>query len=430
MTNEIKVGDEVICIDDTGLVGEKVKLNEKYKVTYVDAETIKVLVNNENQHFFSYRFKKVIDDVVVPPVKLNPDLKKEETKPVVSPEKFSVGDVVICIDNTDFDFMLNLNEKYKVTYISTDYGNIKVLINNKEYWFLPCRFKKDTTVEHATSPEGRSPSIGIFKAGDEAICIDNKGFSHMLNLNEKYKVTEVKGSLHSEIKDDYLTILIGEGKYYFYANRFKKAEVSALEATKEYQYLTNRIEQKKKIDNALLAGGKLYNDYYQAIYLASHRIIGKLCTQKILSAPIKTMYCGNAIINQCIKFGSCFVEIRKDYKNNTFWEWQILPYETMFRIETTKGKLIEFQQSKTGPDYQSLTKYNIETATPEQLAESYAMRFSPKQIVHIRVGEGMYGTSSIFFDEKGEAQIIRELNDKFDADIISGLIELKEKSFE
>lgn len=64
------------------------------------------------------------------------------------------------------------------------------------------------------------------------------------------------------------------------------------------------------------------------------------------------------------------------------------------------------------------------------MAESYAMRFSPKQIVHIRVGEGMYGTSSIFFDEKGEAQIIRELNDKFDADIISGLIELKEKSFE
>jgi hypothetical protein len=64
-----------------------------------------------------------------------------------------------------------------------------------------------------------------------------------------------------------------------------------------------------------------------------------------------------------------------------------LPPDSIFRIETTKGKLLEFQQSKDGPDYQSLARVEVTKATEAELQQSSAIRFAPEQIVHCRIGD-------------------------------------------
>jgi hypothetical protein len=61
--------------------------------------------------------------------------------------------------------------------------------------------------------------------------------------------------------------------------------------------------------------------------------------------------------NLCIA-GDWFVEIvvNPDNPKEGVYRAVPLPPETMYRIETVKGKLIEFQQSKEGPDYQALVR--------------------------------------------------------------------------
>ncbi len=85
----------------------------------------------------------------------------------------------------------------------------------------------------------------------------------------------------------------------------------------------------------------------------------------------------SSVVNQLIVYGDCFVEI---LRGRPLWDWTkkdyILPVNTMYRIETTKGKLLEFQQSAVGPDYQALTS---------NANSSFAMRFKPEEIIHFRV---------------------------------------------
>jgi intein/homing endonuclease len=63
------------------------------------------------------------------------------------------------------------------------------------------------------------------------------------------------------------------------------------------------------------------------------------------------------------------------------------PADSMFRIETTKGKLLEFQQSKDAPDYNSLARVDITRATQADLIAATALRFAPEQIIHMRIGD-------------------------------------------
>lgn len=75
---------------------------------------------------------------------------------------------------------------------------------------------------------------------------------------------------------------------------------------------------------------------------------------------------------------------------------KILPPETVFRIQTTKGNLLEFQQSKEGPDYASLLRVPIDKMTEKDFVEATALRFKPEEIVHVRrapYNAGGYGTS-------------------------------------
>ena len=92
-----------------------------------------------------------------------------------------------------------------------------------------------------------------------------------------------------------------------------------------------------------------------------------------------------------------------------------LPADSIYRIETTKGKLLEFQQSKEGPDYQSLARVDVTQANDAELAQATAIRFAPEQIVHIRIGDDRktfypYGVS-IIEPARGPAHQLRLMED-------------------
>ncbi len=92
-----------------------------------------------------------------------------------------------------------------------------------------------------------------------------------------------------------------------------------------------------------------------------------------------------------------------------------LPPESIFRMETTKGKLVEFQQSKEGPDYQSLARVEVSQATEADLQQATAIRFTPEQIIHIRIGDDRktfypYGVS-LMEAARGPAHQLRLMED-------------------
>jgi hypothetical protein len=115
--------------------------------------------------------------------------------------------------------------------------------------------------------------------------------------------------------------------------------------------------------------------------------------------------------------GDFFWEIIIDIENPKYGVIGLvpLPPDSMYRIETTKGKLVEFQQSKEGPDYQSLARVEITQATDADLQQATAIRFAPEQIVHIRIGDDRstfypYGVSLIE-PARGPAHQLRLMED-------------------
>jgi hypothetical protein len=92
-----------------------------------------------------------------------------------------------------------------------------------------------------------------------------------------------------------------------------------------------------------------------------------------------------------------------------------LPADSIYRIETTKGKLVEYQQSKEGPDYQSLARVEVTQATEADLQQATAVRFAPAQVVHFKIGDDRktfypYGVSLIEA-ARGPAHQLRLMED-------------------
>lgn len=101
-------------------------------------------------------------------------------------------------------------------------------------------------------------------------------------------------------------------------------------------------------------------------------------------------------------YGDLFYELVISLDNPTDGILKLtkLPAESMYVIETTKGKIVEFQQSKEGPDYQSLTRAPVVQATDQEIMMATAIRFSPEQVVHIKIGDDRktfypYGVSMV-----------------------------------
>lgn len=116
-------------------------------------------------------------------------------------------------------------------------------------------------------------------------------------------------------------------------------------------------------------------------------------------------------------FGDQFLElvIDPDEPKAGVIKIQNLPPESIYRIETVKGRLIEFQQSAQGPDYEALSKVDILQATDLDLIQSNAIRFAPNQIVHMRIGDDRrtfypYGVSLIE-PARGPAHLLRLMED-------------------
>jgi hypothetical protein len=94
---------------------------------------------------------------------------------------------------------------------------------------------------------------------------------------------------------------------------------------------------------------------------------------------------------------------------------QDLPADSMYRIESTKCRLIEFQQSKEGPDFHALTRSEVTKATEADLQQSTAIRFSPHQVIHFRIGDDRrtfypYG-QSLIEPARGPAHQLRLMED-------------------
>ena len=118
----------------------------------------------------------------------------------------------------------------------------------------------------------------------------------------------------------------------------------------------------------------------------------------------------------CI-FGDLFLEtvINLDNPKEGVYKVVPLPPETMYRIETVKGKLIEFQQSKEGPDYQSIVKGPVQELDSKEVSQGTAIRFAPSQIIHMRIGDDRktfypYG-QSLIEPARGPAHSLRLLED-------------------
>jgi hypothetical protein len=118
----------------------------------------------------------------------------------------------------------------------------------------------------------------------------------------------------------------------------------------------------------------------------------------------------------CI-FGDSFYEMITDMESPKLGVLKIqeLPPDSMYKIVTTKGKLVEYQQSKEGPDYQSLTRGNIAQSSDLELQQSTAIRFAPQQIIHMYLGEDRktfypYG-QSLIEPARGPAHQLRLMED-------------------
>jgi hypothetical protein len=120
--------------------------------------------------------------------------------------------------------------------------------------------------------------------------------------------------------------------------------------------------------------------------------------------------------NLCI-FGDWFVEcvVNPDNPKEGLYRTVPLPPETMYRIETVKGKLVEYQQSKEGPDYQAIVRGPVTGQNEMELNQTTAIRFAPNQIVHFRIGDDRktfypYG-QSLIEPARGPAHSLRLMED-------------------
>lgn len=121
--------------------------------------------------------------------------------------------------------------------------------------------------------------------------------------------------------------------------------------------------------------------------------------------------------NELFTYGDRFYELIIDPDNpkNGVIAMKSLPPASMYRVETVKGRLLEYQQSNEGPDLNALTKGDPTKLSDQDLATSTATRFRPEQIVHMRVGEERstfypYGVSLIE-PARGPAHQLRLMED-------------------
>lgn len=131
--------------------------------------------------------------------------------------------------------------------------------------------------------------------------------------------------------------------------------------------------------------------------------------------------------NLC-KYGDLILELVIDPSRPELGIQKIrdLPCETIWRLETVRGRLLEFQQSTFGPDYRVLSDqphggqntpgtWQFQIQGMQEMARGPIIRFTPDQIIHVRIGyerKGFYPYGvSIIENAKGPAQSLKLMED-------------------
>ncbi|MEI8270563.1 MAG: portal protein, partial [bacterium] len=114
--------------------------------------------------------------------------------------------------------------------------------------------------------------------------------------------------------------------------------------------------------------------------------------------------------------GDLFLEmvINEDNPKEGFYRAVSLPPEQIFRIETIKGRLLEFQQAKDAPDIKSAIA-GMESPGNVDEKQTNVIRFHPNQMIHIKIGDDRqqfypYG-QSLIEPARGPAHSLRLMED-------------------
>lgn len=124
-----------------------------------------------------------------------------------------------------------------------------------------------------------------------------------------------------------------------------------------------------------------------------------------------------ALVKRLCIFGDGFYEliINPNSPKDGVLKIQELPADSVYKIVTSKGRVVEYQQSQEGPDYQSLTRSEVTKSTDVELQQSTAIRFFPKQVIHMALGDDRktfypYG-QSLIEPARGPAHQLRLMED-------------------
>lgn len=172
--------------------------------------------------------------------------------------------------------------------------------------------------------------------------------------------------------------------------------------------VNNRISRYKSYERMLEGNPKLYDEVVEKSVKIADSLYNKFNLKdhwmnKIQNAAKRfDAFHLRLIVQNLATYGDYFAELLIDPEDRypRPLSYIHLGCDSMYRIETVKGDLLEFQQSKEGPDYQSLALCSINKATDADLCKATAIRFKPEQIVHIRAAgfaksHYPYGVSAI-----------------------------------
>jgi hypothetical protein len=151
------------------------------------------------------------------------------------------------------------------------------------------------------------------------------------------------------------------------------------------QFRTVRHQRYERYDNMLQNNSQITREMARKSIQIANRIYDRLNLRRYDSLNLFNVIRLDNIIFQTARYGDWFGEMVfcDSYAEGSVF-YQSLPADSIYRIETTKGKLLEFQQSKEGPDYAAIARCSVDQSPSNGSFDGTALRFSPEKIVHVR----------------------------------------------
>ncbi len=221
----------------------------------------------------------------------------------------------------------------------------------------------------------------------------------------------------------------GAGSLALLAYPFSTAQAKPIQATPAP---TNRQERYKKYRTLLpkheATIASLVNKVKDLCKSPSKSIWGKQTSTELRSH-----------ITNLLVYGDHFVLLIHDRKNCRDGITNLFPLllDAMYRIKTTRGQLVEFQQSLTGhPDYKSIAAEPLDKQKEwyDEKPLKQVVKFRPDEIVHFRLdhhrkGFSPYGVSVIEDIEDGVNVLSEDYVIAKQLDVEDGILEIDVHDF-